>query len=121
MVYVPACLRANMPKVCQLLIFTCQRANKRTNVSIFQLGVPRRANVLTWRANMPNEVPIFKLDVRTSQKGYQFFRHSSYEMLSEISIVYYYIKNSTFYYILLHSRNSTFYHSYTYQMYVYVS
>ena len=26
-------LRANVPKACQFLIFTCQRANKRANVS----------------------------------------------------------------------------------------
>ena len=37
-------LRANVLKACQLLIFTCQRANKRFNVPygvpVFQLGLP---------------------------------------------------------------------------------
>ena len=35
-VYVPTCPRANVPKACQLLIFTCQRA---TGVPIFPLRV----------------------------------------------------------------------------------
>ena len=38
-------LRANVPKASQLLIFTCQRANKRAI---------RRANISTWHANVPN-------------------------------------------------------------------
>ena len=33
-VYVPMCQSANVPKTCQLLIFTCQRASKHTNVPI---------------------------------------------------------------------------------------
>ena len=61
-VYVPTCLRTNMPKACQVLIFTCQRAIRRANVSS------------------------------------QFFKHSSYEMLREISILCYYIKK---FYIIL--------------------
>ena len=68
---------------------------------------------------MPNEVPIFQLGVPNVQKDVPIFRHSSYESLSEISMLYYYIKNSTFYYILLHSTNSTFYRSYTYHVYMY--
>ena len=31
-IYVPTRLRANVPKTCQLLIFTCQRVNKRASV-----------------------------------------------------------------------------------------
>ena len=54
MVYVPTCLRDNVPKVCQFLIFMCQRANKR---------VIRLASVSIWRANVPNGVPIFQLGV----------------------------------------------------------
>ena len=49
-----------LPKACQLLIFTCQRANKLTNVS-------------TWCLNVPNDVPIFQLDMPTCQKACQFF------------------------------------------------
>ena len=103
---VPACQRAKSVPASHFYVPTCQCAI-------------RRANVLTWRAKVPNDVPIFQLGVPASQKVCQFSRHSSYEMLSEISILYYYIKHFTFYYILLHSRNSTFYHSYTYQMYMY--
>ena len=71
------------------------------------------------RANVPIDVPIFQLGVPTCQKVCQFFRHSFYKMLSEVSILYYYIKNFTFYHILLHSTNSTFYRSYSYHMYMY--
>ena len=77
--------RANVPKACQLLIFTRQRVNKRANA--------------IRRANVPNGVPIFQLGVPTCQKAFQFFKHSSYEMLSEISTLYCYIENSTFYLI----------------------
>ena len=31
-VYVPTCPRGNVSKACQFLIFTCQHANKRTNL-----------------------------------------------------------------------------------------
>ena len=31
-VYVPMCLHPNVPKACQILIFTCQRANKCAKV-----------------------------------------------------------------------------------------
>ena len=51
MAYVPAqstCPRANMPKACQFLIFTCQRANVPINVPTCQ----RHANYSTWRANV---------------------------------------------------------------------
>ena len=41
-------------------------------------------------------VPTGQLGVKTCQKACQFFKHS-YEMLKEISILYYYIKNSTLY------------------------
>ena len=85
-VYVSRCLLTNVPKASQLLIFTWQRAKRRTNVS-------------TWRANMPNGVPIFQLGVQSCQRACQFFKHSSYEMLREISVLYYYIKNSTLYLI----------------------
>ena len=68
---VPTCwcgLCANVPKACQLLIYTCQRANER--------------------ANVPYGVSIFQLGVPTCQKVCQIFKHSSYEMLREISILY---------------------------------
>ena len=81
-----ACLRANVPKSSQLLIYICQR-------------VKQRAIVLTWRPNVPNGVPIFQLGVPMCQKACQFFKHFSYQMLWEISILYYYIKNSTLYLI----------------------
>ena len=74
-VYVPVRLRPNVPKVCQILIFTCQRANKC--------------------AKVPQGVPMFA----RQRTKLAFFKHSSYEMLREIAIPYYYIKNSTLYFI----------------------
>ena len=79
-------LRANVPKTWQLLIFTCQRAN------------------------LPCRVPMFQLSVSTCQTACHFFKLSSYKMLREISILYYYIKYSTLYLI-----------SWLYISYVYVS
>ena len=87
-VYVPMCLHANVPKAGQILIYTCQRPNKR--------------------ANMPYGVPMFKLDVPTCQTVCQFFnlacqrakRRANFSNISftKISILYYYIKK---FYILL--------------------
>ena len=70
---VPMCQkRTYVPKACHLLIFTCQCAN-------------------VW-ASLPN-------DVRTCQKTCQFSKHFSYEMLREISIFYFWIKNPALYLI----------------------
>ena len=59
-VYVPTCLRANVPKACQLLIFTCQRANKRAI---------RHANVSVWRVNVPKDVTIFQIFLLRNATG----------------------------------------------------
>ena len=69
MVYVPTCLRNGV-----VYVSTCQCANKRANV------------------------PVFQLDVPTCHMLWQFFKHSSYEMLRDVSILYYYIKK---FYIIL--------------------
>ena len=78
-----------------LYVTTCQvRSNfsfLRTNVTNLPSAI-RHANVSTWRAN----VPILELGVPTCMKAYQFFQHVSYEMLKEISMLYYYIKNSLY-------------------------
>ena len=55
---------------------------------IFQLGMP-----------MCQTVPLFQLEVPTCQRACQFFRNSSYEILTEISILNYCIKNSMLYLI----------------------
>ena len=69
---------------------------------IFQLGVPtcqRCANFSTWHANVPNGVPVLCFGGPTCQNACQFFKlFNFYEMLREISIRYYYIKNSTSFY-----------------------
>ena len=74
--------RANVPKAFQLLIFTCQRANKRANVptwqrranfSTWRANVPRRANILTWRDNMPKSMPFFQLRLPNDVPIFQLF------------------------------------------------
>ena len=79
--YVPTCqTRANFSFLC---------ANVPVNVSTCQSC----ANFSTWHANVANDMPICYFCVPTCQ----FFKHSSYEMLREISLLYYFIKNSTLY------------------------
>ena len=51
---VPTCLCANVPKACQLLMCTCQRAIRGANVSTW------RADFSTWLANVPKDVPNFQ-------------------------------------------------------------
>ena len=114
------CQRAYLPvwfacqRACVPAWFKCQRAcvptcQKRAKFSFLSANVPktcqrtiRRANVSTWHTNMPNGVPIFQLGMPMCQRACQFFKHSSYEMLREISILYYYIKISTIYLISYH-------------------
>ena len=64
-------LRTNVAKACQLLIFTFQR--------VIQLAI------------------FFILACQRANKGAKFFKHFCYQVLRKISILYYYIKNSTFY------------------------
>ena len=63
-------LRANVAKACQLLIFTFQR--------VIRLAI------------------FFILGCQRANKGAKFFKHFCYQVLRKISILYYYIKNSTF-------------------------
>ena len=51
-------LYANVPNVCELLTFICQRANKHANISVFL----RCANYSTWHAK---DVPVFQLGMWT--------------------------------------------------------
>ena len=67
---------------CQRLVFTCQSAK-------------RRANVSTWR--VPNGVPIFQFRLPTCQKACRFLNIPLNET-REISILHYYIKK---FYIIL--------------------
>ena len=99
---VSTCQRAYVPAW-----FPCQRTK---NVSTSHFFVPTchkvcqfstwRLNLSAWHANVP--------------KGVRIFKHSSYEMLREIFILYYYTL-SQFYIIPLYLI------SYLYTSYVYVS
>ena len=64
--YVPTCLRANVPRACQILIFMCQPVNKAANVS--------------------SGGPVFQLGVPMCQMMCQFAKHSLYEILRKISV-----------------------------------
>ena len=88
-VYESMCSRANVPKACQLLIFTyqvlpCQRANKRTNVptcqpkacQLFNLACQRanrRANFWNWHANLPAGESILQLRLTKGVPVFQLF------------------------------------------------
>ena len=68
-------LRANVPKACQLLIFTCQRTNKSANMSTWQ----RRAkgvSIFQFNVQTSQGVPIFQIGVTTWQKTCHFFQLS---------------------------------------------
>ena len=79
------------------------------------------ANFSPWRANLPNGVSIFHFGMPMCQKACQIFKHSSYEILMEISIPYYYIKHATLYlisylyirYICMVHKNCIISHFYT--------
>ena len=81
---------------------TCQ---KRTNLSFLRanvpLNVPRSASFSTWCTNVPDNVLIYQLGVPSYHKAGHYFKHSSYGILKEISILNYYTKNSTLYLISL--------------------
>ena len=60
------CPHANMPKTCQLLIITCQRANKRVNVPkvcqlLFNLSCQRAKGVPIFQLRLLKGGPIFQL------------------------------------------------------------
>ena len=69
-------LRANVPKACQVFIFTCQRAKSvPTYHKVYQCfnlacqRAKRRANFSTWRANVPKSVPVFQTFLLRNAKG----------------------------------------------------
>ena len=69
------CPRGNVPKACQLLIFTCQCAN---NVSTCQ----RRANFSIWRANVPKGVLIFRIYLSKGVAIFQLFFKRIFQSLN---------------------------------------
>ena len=75
--------RANVPKACQLLIFTSQRVNKRANAI-------RRANVLIWRANVPKGVPIFQTFLLRNAKWnfYTLLLYRKFYILLDIIVIH---------------------------------
>ena len=62
---------------------TCQRACVPAWITC------QRANFSFLRANVPYGVPMFHIGVATCQKACHVFKHSSREMLREVSIFYY--------------------------------
>ena len=78
---VPACQRASVLKACQHLIFTCQRANKRDNVSTW------RANFSSWLANVSKDEPIF----RSFLLCFIIIKNSTLYLISWLYILYAYV------------------------------
>ena len=115
MVHVPTCqkhanfsfLKAKVP----VNEATCQRC---ANYSICVPTCQRLAKFSTWHANVANEVPIFHFGMPTCQKACQIFKHFSYKMLREISILYYYIKNSILDIIVIHMICTCIIHKFLY-------
>ena len=66
--YVPTCLRANVPRACQILIFMCQPVNKAANIS--------------------SGVPVFQLGVLMCQMVCQFAKHSNLTKNFCTSLIY---------------------------------
>ena len=73
---VHACQRAKSVPTSHFYVPACQKTCQHAM---------RHANVLTWHANIP--------------KASQFPKHSLYKMSTKISILHYYINNSTLYLI----------------------
>ena len=76
------CQRASMP-----VPFKCQRTRSMSTFHLYVLTCEPAIRP----TNMPNGMPIFQLGMPTCQKMCLFFKHSSYEMLKEISILYYWM------------------------------
>ena len=76
------CQRASMP-----VPFKCQRTRSMSTFHLYVLMCEPAIRP----TNMPNGMPIFQLGMPTCQKMCLFFKHSSYEMLKEISILYYWM------------------------------
>ena len=83
--YVSTCLRASTWFTCQhacmLVRFMCQRGCVPT--------CQKCANFSFLHFNVLCCVPVFQLSVPTCKTACQVFKHSSYESLREISILYY--------------------------------
>ena len=78
----------------------CQRglhANMLTSRVVYVPTWQKRANFSFLRSNMSYRLPFFILTCQRANKGAKFFKHFCYQVLRKISILYYYIKNSTFY------------------------
>ena len=74
-VYLPSCLGANLPKVCELLIFICKSAK---GMLLFKLpchcaNMPKAGQVFNLMCQRAKGLPIIEVVVPTCQKACQFF------------------------------------------------
>ena len=88
------CLPACQPCLCANVVYapTCLRASV-----VYEPTWQKRANFSFLRSSVSYGLPFFYLGVPACHKGAKFFKHFCYQVLRKISILYYYIKNSTFY------------------------
>ena len=83
------CQRASMP-----VPFKCQRTRSMSTFHLYVLTFEPAIRPTNIRNGMPIfqlDMQIFQLGMPTCQKMCLFFKHSSYEMLKEISILYYWM------------------------------
>ena len=89
------CLPAYQPGLCANVVYapTCLRANV-----VYVPTWQKRVNFSFLCSNVSYGLPFFFiLACQRANKGAKFFRHFCYQVLRKISILYYYIKKSTFY------------------------
>ena len=74
-------------------VSACQRTKSVPTSHFFCQRTIRCSNASIWCSNVLNGMPTFQLGVPTCQRGCKFFKHSSYQMLREIDVLYFYVKN----------------------------
>ena len=89
-------------RACVPVWFTCQRVcvptyQKRANFSFLPAIVPKNVRTCNKACQCFNLAYQSANSAPTCQRACQVFKHSSYERLREISMLYYYKKNSTLY------------------------
>ena len=90
------CLPACQPGLCANVVYapTCLLASV-----VYVPAWKKRVNFLFLHSNVSYRLPFFFfiLACQRVNNGAKFFKHFCYQVLRKISILYYYIKNSTFY------------------------
>ena len=106
-VYLSTCLRVNVPKECQVLIFTCQRANQHASV-------PKASRFFNLACQSPKACQFFKLACQCV-KGVPFFSTSPAKKECQLFI---YLSKKLFFHIPNISVPNIFYILYILNIYL---